>query len=303
MAKLRHKYKDDPEAFAEEIVQTHLARPAGQSHLEYRGAPNEELDADFSVQEIRAVLQLLKTKSAPGPDNITNQILRNLNDDAIEKLCQYINAPRKRGPHPQAVVDARRWGIHVTTREGTRIPTVPKIRVLGLWLEENGANRELVARLLKKVAAATHLVRRVAKKRKGLKEHNVTKLIHAYALSRIAYVAAYADWNRSETDKLNVAIRKAFKTALGVPQYPQTCPTDQARGLKESLLPEVRDAILTENIPRNMHPVHDLQRRKCRAVAILKEHGSREGVLFVDAARPSFLRPVTSASMRGCMDA
>ncbi|KAH7943686.1 hypothetical protein HPB52_009996 [Rhipicephalus sanguineus] len=31
MAKLRHKYKDDPEAFAEEIVQTHLARPAGQS--------------------------------------------------------------------------------------------------------------------------------------------------------------------------------------------------------------------------------------------------------------------------------
>ncbi|KAH7984709.1 hypothetical protein HPB52_023574 [Rhipicephalus sanguineus] len=38
MAKLRHKYKDDPEAFAEEIVQTHIARPAGQSHFEYRGS-------------------------------------------------------------------------------------------------------------------------------------------------------------------------------------------------------------------------------------------------------------------------
>ncbi|KAH7984326.1 hypothetical protein HPB52_019401 [Rhipicephalus sanguineus] len=47
----------------------------------------------------------------------------------------------------------------------------------------------------------------------------------------------------------------------------------EARGLKEALLPEVRDAILTENIPRNMHPVHDLQRRKRRAVAILKQHG------------------------------
>ncbi|KAH7978290.1 hypothetical protein HPB49_005115 [Dermacentor silvarum] len=34
MAKLRHKYKDDPEAFAEEIVQTHLARPEGKSHPE-----------------------------------------------------------------------------------------------------------------------------------------------------------------------------------------------------------------------------------------------------------------------------
>ncbi|KAH7931432.1 hypothetical protein HPB51_029854 [Rhipicephalus microplus] len=28
-----------------------------------------------------------------------------------------------------------------------------------------------------------------------------------------------------------------------------------------------------------MHPVHDLQRRKCRAAAILKAHGSQEGVL------------------------
>ncbi|KAH7939042.1 hypothetical protein HPB52_005077 [Rhipicephalus sanguineus] len=34
-----------------------------------------------------------------------------------------------------------------------------------------------------------------------------------------------------------------------------------------------------------MHPVHDLQRRKRRAIAILKQHGRREGVLFVDAAR------------------
>ncbi|KAH7976270.1 hypothetical protein HPB52_010439 [Rhipicephalus sanguineus] len=36
-----------------------------------------------------------------------------------------------------------------------------------------------------------------------------------------------------------------------------------------------------------MHPVHDLQRRKRRAIAILKQHGRREGVLFVDAARYS----------------
>ncbi|KAH8009186.1 hypothetical protein HPB51_012684 [Rhipicephalus microplus] len=36
---------------------------------------------------------------------------------------------------------------------------------------------------------------------------------------------------------------------------------------------------------RNMHPAHDLQRRKCRAAAILKAHGSQEGVLFVNAAR------------------
>ncbi|KAH8031523.1 hypothetical protein HPB51_018092 [Rhipicephalus microplus] len=61
MAKLRHKYKDDPQAFVEEIIQTHLAHPADESHVEYCGAPSEELDAELSVHEIRAVLQLLKT--------------------------------------------------------------------------------------------------------------------------------------------------------------------------------------------------------------------------------------------------
>ncbi|KAL1471224.1 hypothetical protein MTO96_040037 [Rhipicephalus appendiculatus] len=61
-----------------------------------------------------------------------------------------LHRPRKKGPHPQALVDARRLGIHVSTREGTRIPKVPKIRVLGLWPAENGAESELVARLQKR---------------------------------------------------------------------------------------------------------------------------------------------------------
>ncbi|KAH7976488.1 hypothetical protein HPB52_014489 [Rhipicephalus sanguineus] len=49
--------------------------------------------------------------------------------------------------------------------------------------------------------------------------------------------------------------------------------------------PDVRSAIITENIPKNMHPVHNVERRKCRTKTILKNHGAREGVLFVDAAR------------------
>ncbi|KAH7974839.1 hypothetical protein HPB49_020275 [Dermacentor silvarum] len=48
---------------------------------------------------------------------------------------------------------------------------------------------------------------------------------------------------------------------------------------------EARVAIQTENMPKNMHPVYDMQGRKRRGVAILEEHGRREGVLFVDADR------------------
>ncbi|XP_037275464.1 uncharacterized protein LOC119168161 [Rhipicephalus microplus] len=56
-----------------------------------------------------------------------------------------LHRPRKKGPHPQVVLDARRLGIHVMTKEGTQIPTVSEIRVFGLWMEENSPNYELVA--------------------------------------------------------------------------------------------------------------------------------------------------------------
>ncbi|KAH8009803.1 hypothetical protein HPB51_019872 [Rhipicephalus microplus] len=101
MVKLRHEYKEDPQAFTEETIKTNLTRPTGESHVEYRGAPNEELDAESIMQEIRAVLQLLNTNPVPDPDNIPNRILRNLSDDSIMKLHQYIIACWKESRIPQ----------------------------------------------------------------------------------------------------------------------------------------------------------------------------------------------------------
>lgn len=119
-------------------------------------------------------------------------------------------------------------------------------------------------------------------------------MINAYTLSQIAYVVKYADWSRSETEKLNVVIRRMFKTVLGVPQYIGThrllelgmhnvldgiaeaqmiaqlerlsgtrtgrCILNLieiqyrvAQGRKETELPEVRDAIVTEDINPHKH--------------------------------------------------
>lgn len=58
---------------------------------EYGGPPLPELDEDFSVAEIRRVIQMLNHKSAPGPDGITNRALRNLDDASIERLTGFIN--------------------------------------------------------------------------------------------------------------------------------------------------------------------------------------------------------------------
>ncbi|KAH6922875.1 hypothetical protein HPB50_020002 [Hyalomma asiaticum] len=140
-------------------------------------------------------------------------------------------------------------------QEGTRIPTVSKIQVLGLWLEEHGANHELIARLQKKVATATHLVCRAANKRKGMKEHNVTRLIQAYALSHTAYVVALlelgvhnmleeiAEAQRiMQLDRLSgTRTGRWILSLLGIRYH-------EARGQKEALLQELRDALQTEDM-------------------------------------------------------
>ncbi|KAL1466180.1 hypothetical protein MTO96_042902, partial [Rhipicephalus appendiculatus] len=87
---------------------------------------------------------------------------------APDKSEILLHRPRKPGRLPKHVAAARQTGVRVTTKEGGRIPTVSKIRVLGLWVEENGANSELVTRLQKKVAAATNLIR----KRKDTQNHD-----------------------------------------------------------------------------------------------------------------------------------
>lgn len=67
MTKLRHKYKGNIREMGDEIVKLYLERPPAVEHRNYSGSPNEDLDRDFSQQEIKAVLQTIKTKSAPGP--------------------------------------------------------------------------------------------------------------------------------------------------------------------------------------------------------------------------------------------
>lgn len=62
-----------------------LCGPATSRHLArslnkplYTRERNAELDEDFNIAEVIAVLHRLNSKSAPGPNSITNKTLRNL---------------------------------------------------------------------------------------------------------------------------------------------------------------------------------------------------------------------------------
>lgn len=69
----------------------YLPSTPSESHGDYRGPSNPDLDRDIEEWEVRAALQNLNCESAAGPDGITNKALRNLGDGPIEALTEYFN--------------------------------------------------------------------------------------------------------------------------------------------------------------------------------------------------------------------
>lgn len=67
---------------------------------DYQGTDITELDSPFTVQEIWAVLQELNGGSAPGPDGISNKLLRNLDSASVELLTKEANRVWNTGEVP-----------------------------------------------------------------------------------------------------------------------------------------------------------------------------------------------------------
>ncbi|XP_049523946.1 uncharacterized protein LOC125945731 [Dermacentor silvarum] len=79
------------------------AKPQGP----YTGSSNSALDEDFSVAEVHAALRKLNSRSAPGPDGVTNKALRNLDDPSVEQLTEYINDCWRQGSIPSSYKTAK----------------------------------------------------------------------------------------------------------------------------------------------------------------------------------------------------
>ncbi|KAM7310185.1 zinc finger protein Xfin [Ixodes scapularis] len=111
---------------------------------------------------------------------------------------------------------SRRWQDVELTANGGMIPRVKELRVLGLWLQEARGNGVMLDKLQRKVGAAMQMVRRVASRRRGMKEESVLRLVQAFGMSHIAYVAGYLKWGVTEKGKINALIRRIYKAAIGL---------------------------------------------------------------------------------------
>ncbi|XP_037505644.1 uncharacterized protein LOC119381968 [Rhipicephalus sanguineus] len=100
------KHGGDPQAFADKLADIYIplegkSIPWNNSRPEYQGSLQSALDRPFEVAEIVHALRYLNERSAPGPDGITNKLLRNLDNAAIEVITEKINQVWSDGQVPE----------------------------------------------------------------------------------------------------------------------------------------------------------------------------------------------------------
>lgn len=112
--------------------------------------------------------------------------------------------------------------INIYTSDSHSIPKVEKLRILGMFVDCHRQNEETIKRLESRLNNAIRLIRRVSNRNTGLRESNMLRLIQAFAISHLSYVAAFHNWTVVECAKINALIRKVYKAALGLPQNAST---------------------------------------------------------------------------------
>ncbi|KAG0439854.1 hypothetical protein HPB47_016503 [Ixodes persulcatus] len=86
---LLHKFKGSDTELIKSIKDRYIGDSPREVLPPYTGQDNDLLDRPITVSEVRGAILALRTRSAPGPDGITNKMLRNLDNDSVEALTRY----------------------------------------------------------------------------------------------------------------------------------------------------------------------------------------------------------------------
>ncbi|XP_042145538.1 uncharacterized protein LOC121835420 [Ixodes scapularis] len=81
-----HQWPGTEDELLQELQSRYVGVPRTTSLPPYAGSSNPLLDSDITVPEVRAALLQLHTNSTPGPDQITNKALRNLDDPNLAAI-------------------------------------------------------------------------------------------------------------------------------------------------------------------------------------------------------------------------
>lgn len=92
MAQVMHEAEKSlgKEELIKKLKTQYMPQTETEKHPGYdAGAPNEKLDREITTPEVTQAIRELNSRSAAGPDGISNKALRNLDDSLIEALTKY----------------------------------------------------------------------------------------------------------------------------------------------------------------------------------------------------------------------
>ncbi|KAH7953744.1 hypothetical protein HPB49_011818 [Dermacentor silvarum] len=172
----------------------------------YTGSPNPDLEADIFLGEVPL--------SHAGVDVVaTHARSIGLNySPAKSELLLLL-------PQGMALLSPSSLSVSL---DGSPLPFVSTLRILGLSLQSNGKHTTLITRLRNTVRQTIRLIRRIANRHHGLREHDLCRLVQAFVLSHFIYSLPYLFLSRTEEDKVNSLIRQTYKLALSLPTSTST---------------------------------------------------------------------------------
>lgn len=95
LQRLAGEFQGDHDQLIQELKQRYTGERMRDGNSipsqEYKGTPNNELDAPITFAEVYAAAQSFKRNTAPGLDGITNAMIRNLSTDTLQAITDHFN--------------------------------------------------------------------------------------------------------------------------------------------------------------------------------------------------------------------
>lgn len=105
---------------------------------------------------------------------------------------------------------------------GKRVSKPTEIRILGQLIRQGRGNKSTIDKLDTMTTQVCGMLRRIRNRRRGIKEKEAMQLVQAFIISRITYATPYLVLSKAERKKIDVLIRRAYKSALGLPERTAT---------------------------------------------------------------------------------
>ncbi|KAG0434779.1 hypothetical protein HPB47_018893 [Ixodes persulcatus] len=293
-----------------------ISAASTRASTDYDGKSNAALDVPNTEAEVREVLLRLKTKSGPGSEGVTNEMLRNLGDGAGTYLTRYIDACEERGSIPQQWKTTK---VVIIPKPGKK-PQLDSLRPTSLTSCSGKVMKDVVLGRLNRrkeqgddpgpgrdgLTGRPRLIVRISDMNYGMNEGSLMRLVQAFVMSRLVYVVSFMRLGAAEKSKLKSIVRKAHKRALGLTEStsneklaargvhntideliePQRMAKLErltrrttSRHILKSLQPPVRDAKRRERgrSPRRQGDAADFPHPKARASRARRQEKGGEG--------------------------